>query len=134
MSFPPVSPDLPLARQARTPLYCGPLRQSFLDQSHHILTILDACRIGGKADVVRPLRSVKYGWGTEDGELRVVAGREHDERIFGGEHLVRDDLGRWKDTSMSANCECNLDHVPPRDETFPTESPLALLSGNWLQC
>lgn len=82
----------PLASQSLDPFLRTPLLQDFRDQWNKSLTVLDACSIGLEALIGEPIRAVE-NIVAEQGELSVVAGRDHDPAVAGLEYLVRHDRG-----------------------------------------
>lgn len=55
--------------------------------------MLNPVAIRGKPLISQPVGCVEHFGATQYSELRIVAGRKHDEGISGGEDLIRHDGG-----------------------------------------
>jgi hypothetical protein len=83
--------DLPLSGQLLAPFRRSLLCQYPFNKPNHLVPILHTLGIGRKSLILQPLRSIKDSFTAECTELRIVACREHDEGVLGGEDLVWDD-------------------------------------------
>lgn len=52
--------------------------------------MLHPLTVCGETSILQPFGRVEYVRTTQYSELRIVAGRKHDEGVFGGEDLIRD--------------------------------------------